>query len=293
MANTGVSLQMGGRIAWLVPGDLIGRDHRCAFPITDERVSEAHALLSLRGAHLHLLNLRGGLQVHGRPTRDPRLTLGMELELAPDLFVQVVDLVLPRTVPFLVGPGIDAPLERTCSLVLHPTPHIVPGHAPQSAARFWHDGRTWYTVSNGTTRPLTEGAPLQLEGWSGQVERRSLADASVVPTREATTALRIEARYDTVQLFRGPMHVLTLGGIPARLVHELAELEGPAPWQLVARTLWSHGDDLQLRRRWDKTLSRLRVALRNAGVRDDLVEPSGAGQVQLLTYPGDEVDVRD
>ena len=52
----------------LIPGDLIGRMHTAALHLDDGRVSEAHAMVSLRDGSLRLLSLRGGFSV-GRGSR--------------------------------------------------------------------------------------------------------------------------------------------------------------------------------------------------------------------------------
>lgn len=277
----------------MTPGDVIGRHHACALNIADERVSEAHALLSLRGAFLHLLTLRGGMRVDGTPVRDPRLALGARIELAPQLFVPVVDLVLPDAILAVVGPGIDSVLSRSASLVLAPTPRIVPGADAQAVGRFWNDGRQWFFQHGDACDAVHSGAELSVPGWQGRIEERTLGAVSTEPTRQTERPLRIETRFATAHIYSGPVRSLTVGGVPARILHELAEFEGPVDWRLVARAVWPTGDEHKVRRRWDAALSRLRASLREAGVRDDLVHADGCGQIELLTYPGDEVDCRD
>ena len=54
-----VSLQLpDGSIHELGHGDLIGRLWTAALHLDDGRISEAHAMISLRGSELHLLALR-------------------------------------------------------------------------------------------------------------------------------------------------------------------------------------------------------------------------------------------
>jgi len=48
-----------GSIAELTHGDLIGRLGTAALHFDDARISEAHAMISLRGQELKLLALRG------------------------------------------------------------------------------------------------------------------------------------------------------------------------------------------------------------------------------------------
>ena len=71
-----------GVVHELVHGDLIGRVWSAALPINDGRVSEAHAMISLREGELRLLGLRGAFALHGRPTSDLALEAGQRVQLA-------------------------------------------------------------------------------------------------------------------------------------------------------------------------------------------------------------------
>lgn len=288
--GVGALLALGDRRCWMVPGDVLGRHHRCTLAVADDRVSEAHAMLSLRGAELHLLNLRGGLRIDGRPVRDPRLVVGQSIAIAPRLELHVEDVQLPDLVWRLVGPGLDAVLSTAVSLLLDPTPRLVPGRVRGATAHLWHDGRSWHRDRSG---PLGPDAVVEGEGWQGRLVRGTLDGRVVTPTRTSEQQLRIETRYDTAQIFRGEIHALTIGGVTARILHELAELDGPVHWTLVARAIWRGEPDARIRRRWDKRLSRLRSQLREANLRDDLVASSGGGLVELLRYEGDTVHVLD
>ncbi len=56
----------------LYPGDIIGRLWSAALHVDDARVSEAHALVSLRGRELQLLALRGRFAVDSTPRSHSR-----------------------------------------------------------------------------------------------------------------------------------------------------------------------------------------------------------------------------
>ncbi len=45
-----------------------------------------------------------------------------------------------------------------------------------------------------------------------------------------------------------------------------------------------------MRRKWDASLARLRQKLRENRIRADLIRADGAGNFELLLYPGDIVD---
>ncbi len=64
------------------PGDLIGRLASADVVISDPRVSEAHALVSLRRRSLRLLGLRGALSVGGREVDVVTLAPGVRVDLA-------------------------------------------------------------------------------------------------------------------------------------------------------------------------------------------------------------------
>ncbi len=59
----------------LVHGDVIGRLPRAALALNEPTLSEAHAMVSLRGSLLKLLALRGRVTVRGRSLADQLLAL--------------------------------------------------------------------------------------------------------------------------------------------------------------------------------------------------------------------------
>lgn len=58
-----------GQIHVLGHGDLIGRLWSAALCLSDPRVSEAHAMVSLREGQLRLLALRGLFAIDGKPSK--------------------------------------------------------------------------------------------------------------------------------------------------------------------------------------------------------------------------------
>ena len=104
--------------------------------------------------------------------------------------------------------------------------------------------------------------------------------------------LRIVARFDTVHIHVEGRPVVTFDGLHARILSELVAVGGPASWDVIAGEVWKEDADdrLQLRRRWDVSLARLRRKLREARVRPDLVRAGGTGQVELLLYEHDSVE---
>ena len=76
----------------LVPGDVIGRLASAAMPLDDARVSEAHAMISLREGEIRLIALRGLFAVDGHPVSEVSLRPGLEILLAQDLAIEVVEI---------------------------------------------------------------------------------------------------------------------------------------------------------------------------------------------------------
>ena len=87
-----------GSRATLRHGDLVGRLETAALHIADPRISEAHAMVSLRGATLKLLALRGRLAVEGFAVRDVELVAGLTIALAGEVALVVERVGLPEQI---------------------------------------------------------------------------------------------------------------------------------------------------------------------------------------------------
>ena len=87
-----------GQLHHLGHGDIIGRLWTAALSIDDARISEAHAMVSLRGDELKLLGLRGRFALSDRPLSEVLLCAGQRIALARGYAIDVVDVVLPETV---------------------------------------------------------------------------------------------------------------------------------------------------------------------------------------------------
>lgn len=116
---------------------------------------------------------------------------------------------------------------------------------------------------------------------------RKEAEVPSTRARGMYPALNLVAKYDTVQIHQP---VFIVSGEPARLVSELAQYPAPVGWKVVASELWPTLETNQIRRKWDKTLARLRGKLREATSRPDLVRSTG-GQISLVTLQEDRGEV--
>ena len=130
-----------GESAGLGPGDINGRLRSAALTIADARISEAHAMVSLRGRELMLLALRGRLAVDGEQRSKVVLREGLRVHLAPDFGVSVDELVLPETVTAIEGDGLPRQhLTTVASLFVHPRPRLVSRYDGSAAAWIWSTG---------------------------------------------------------------------------------------------------------------------------------------------------------
>lgn len=289
----------------LVHGDLIGRLLCAAMCLDDGRISEAHAMISLREQELKLVALRGGFAVNGRPANEVVLKPGMEIVLARGLAIEVEDVCLPPSVLGLEAPGIPRQaLPSVASLFVSGAgagvggvaeARLASGYAEGAAAWIWYTGESWrLRLGTEPARSVSPGETVSLQGIGVKLVEIPLAAAGLAPTRGqggVDAPLQLEAHFDTVHIHRAGAVAVVLGGVPARIVSELVSLGGPTHWTVLAGLLWPREPDIEaIRSRFDVNLSRLRRKLREARIRTDLIHSDGAGQIALLLYPHDTVE---
>lgn len=284
-----------GRTWVLGHGDLVGRLWTAALPLEDPRVSEAHAMVSLRDGRLQLLALRRRFAVGGKLVSKVTLEPGLVIELAPDVALTVVDLALPEAVLAIEGDGLSRQaLLGVSSLFTKPRPSLVPGYEADAEAWIWTDGESWtLRVPGRPEARLIEGAEWQVGQRTFRAVLVPLSSSSQNATRVEgglERPLRLVSWYESVEIVRAGEPTITIGGMPGRLLGELISIGGSAPWDAVARELWPKLPEENLRKSWDVTLSRLRAKLRSAGIRVDLVKPDGSGQVLLSLGEHDEIE---
>jgi hypothetical protein len=269
-----------------------------ALVLDDPRVSEAHAMVSLRGAELQLLALRGMFAVNGQPSKKVVLAAGQRITFATGVQVDVLAVQLPAALAALEGEGLPKQvLSASNSVFLGPPPRVVPGAAVDAQAWIWSLGERW-RLREGTTTAvdLLPGEGFVVGGrrfvlTSVRVERAS-TDATLADGRVGEP-LTLIAGWDTFRIEAVGRPPLVIGGVSARLLSLLAEVDTALSWEGLAQELWpAQVDRLALRRRLDVSLSRLRARLRASGVRTDLVKASGSGHYELVRYPGDVVTDR-
>jgi hypothetical protein len=282
-----------GELVELGHGDLIGRLVNARLAIDDPRVSEAHALVSLRRGELVLLSLRRMFSVRGKPESEAILTEGMEIELAPDLVLVVEEVRRPDAVLAIESPTLGRrALPGLVSLSAGPPLTLATRFEPEAQAHVWWNGDGWRArLGRGAPRSIAPGDTLKVGAEEVRFVMVGLEN-SATTTGGLDTPLRIVAWYDGVEIHRQGRPVVTLGGVGARIFSELVAVAGPAEWSIVAREVWK-GEALdahELRHRWDVSLARLRTRLRDAGIRADLLRSDGSGYVQIVTTPQDVVE---
>lgn len=283
-----------GRAVDLGHGDLVGRLESAALVLDDPRVSEAHAMVSLRGAALQLMALRGRFTVGGKLLASVELAPGLVVHLARDLSLEVVSVTLPDRVLGVRVAGMDVRmLAGVCSLFGGAKAELRSGFHAGAAAHLWVRGGGLQLRRPGapdvTLRP---GDAVDVAGVAVEVVAMALeADGQYVTTARGAVAapLEIVTRYESVHIFREHEPVLVLTGVSARILSELATFAAPVPWSAVAGEVWPDETADAVRARWDVNLGRLRRKLEAAGIRGDLVYSDGHGNLELHLERGDVV----
>jgi hypothetical protein len=284
-----------GQRCELASGDIIGRMPTAALVLDDARVSEAHALVTLRAGELRLLPLRGRCAVDGELVQEAVLQTDMVIEPAPGLELLVEAVVLPTEVLALQGQGLARQvLGNVVSVRTKPVPELLPRYVGDAAAHLWARGSEWrLQVAGQPVQTVGAGDSWTMDGLTFEIVAVSLDTATLPTTRVAGghhAPLRIVARFDAVHIHRSADLALVLDGLAARLLSELVASEVPVSWEVLAAELWSDdADRASLRRRWDVLLARLRRKLRMAGLPSDLVRAGGNGLTELLLRQGDTV----
>lgn len=278
-------------------GDLIGRLWSAALKLASPDISEAHALVSLRGGELHLLSLRGLFAYRGKPCKDLILAPGQEIAFSREITIHVVDVVLPDETLGLEGDGLPRqPLTGVASLHLRPRPSVSAGARRDADAVFFSVDDQWMVRTAAGTEPLEPGWTLDHDGGVVRVVPLSLDRAGQRPTvamGRVDAPMRIETHFDAVHIHRDGAPTVTLTGHAARLITDLGAAGTSLPWEDLARSLWkdaAHRD--ALRKRFDAVLSRTRRRLREDGLRTDLLSSDGGGNLFLLLRPEDTLDDR-
>ncbi|MEM1417542.1 MAG: FHA domain-containing protein [Myxococcota bacterium] len=284
-----------GQEARLHAGDLVGRVPTAALLIDDPRVSEAHALVTLRRGRFVLLSLRRLLLVDGAPVREVDLRPELEVELAAGLTLEVRSLHVPETVLAVEAAGLGLRrLGPVASLAGGRTPAVWGRFEPSADAHVWSLAEGWrLRVGDAPATSLEAGQEIELRDQRFRFREVPFAASHPRSTQGVGPApLRLVTFYDGIEIHREGHPVLTFGGLGARILSELAAFGGPVPWQTVAGEVWREEPGVDLRHRWDAAVNRLRRKLAEHAVRADLVRADGTGFFQLVLGPADVLEDR-
>jgi len=278
---------------------MIGRAEQAALCIDDPRISEAHAMVSLRGQSLMLLALRGRFRVNHKVTTEVALEPGVRIELCEGVFLHCEDVFVPTMLPGLEITGLPRTLlTHTTTLFMTPTPRIQPGYDPTGDMVFWAMGEQWRASIEGADPvPVRVGDRFSLGGGTVEVVPVPIGDAARPRTRKTLRApMRIEAAPMSVRVHvLGGDKPVRVTGIPGKIFAALARSEHAQSWRDITSYVW-HNDlslDSALRRRFDVGLLRLRERLQQLDLPPELIVMDGSGMISLQLAQEDEVLVVD
>lgn len=294
-------------------GGLIGRARTAELQIRDSRVSEAHAMVSLRGQQLVLLRLRGVLLSKDSDGEQDELVLkeGVRVYLFDEdvetpgnepVYVDVVRVETPSSV-LAISLGDEPPHVLVASVYSIVDPgRLVPWHIAEAHGWIFSTAESWMLHSHGaapTPLRVGPGAPetpaLRVGPYLLTPCERHLRELDAGKTI-AAGGLSLRLRLDSATITRAGGAELTLPGLPARLLYELSAFDGPVAWEPVALEIWPErqradpeAQQRGLRLLWDRTLSRLRGALRAYGIIRPLVTTDKLGNYQFVRDSRDRV----
>lgn len=291
-----------GRVGELPIGATIGRSPYSAVRLDDPEISEAHALLSWRAGELRLVALRRRFSLRGHVAEEARLYEGDEIELAPGIVVEVLEVRMPRDLLVVEGPGLPSQLlPDVAAIVLGPPPSLSTRLVPDAAAILWQstdaaaaprvrarfpDGSETELGLDGVV--LVGGLPFVVRA----VPTGTVADAATGRASERA-ALSIELDGEDVVRISDLARDVEFVGVQGRLLNVLARARAACDWPTLAGRVWSdRGDWDALRSRLDTTVSRIRRRLREVGFQPALVRTDGAGCFVLALEGKDSVSSR-
>jgi hypothetical protein len=281
-----------GRRHTLGVGAHIGRARAAELRLADAVVSEAHAMVSLRGRELVLLRLRGALRIDGQDEDEAVLVAGMRIELGPGVWLDV-DAV--DNADEVLAVELDGAVAQELCASVYSVPAsgpLVTGYVSSALGWICSTTEGWTVqAAEGRAQPLRPGGAWDIGARRVVTTVLPVGDVATDRTvRDVTTALHITLRFSNVRLRKADGSELVLTGRLAELVCVVWDLHAPVAWDVAAGQLWRDESDVdQLRRLWDRTRRRLRLALREHAIREDLVWTDGRGNVEFLRRLGDEV----
>ena len=278
------------------PGDIVGRGVGAAVRLLDPRISEARALVRLRGRRLELVGLTGTLSTEEGEVDRLVLEEGRRVGLAPGVSLEVRAVELPEeALAIAVGDGEPVELERSVYAIVETAvgASLVTGFRGRAVATIWSDGRGWCLQEGAGAAPraLEEGMMVVL-GSGVEIEVFAVSPGPGLPSTAgrgpAAELWRVQPGERGALLIAGDRR-WRISGQKGRILSILAEarLAGAAEpsWHELADRLWSAGDSAgsfdRQESRWSSALSRLNQRLADLGYPGRGVWMDGQGGVML------------
>ncbi len=278
-------------------GDLVGRGVRSAVPLEDPRISEGHALVSLRADGFFLLALRGTLWTGGRWGSEVALHPGLQVRLAEGVELRVHEVHVPDIILALEGVGDEPLVLRQATWSLRKDPLRVRADFEGDAdAWIWRtDGQWWARTgeAEGDIAPLEIGDVVRVGEHALPVVGVTVAagrEGQTIRTRSAHPPLAIEVLPSVTRIRSGDRMVELAGRSHDIFRHtaRLTEERGPVHWTEVAGAIWKVNPTPD---NWYRNRARLAARLRELGLPSDLVTVQ-QGHVRIDLRPGvDELAV--
>lgn len=270
---------------FLPVGGIVGRSTYATLHVDDPRVSEAHALLSLRGGRLRLLALRRRFAVDGQTHDDLALIEGQLVELAPGLSLEVLALELPSHLAMIEGDGIPRQLLPDAAFIRTDPPTLSASFLADADGVVWSStDRLRLRLADGAESDLAPGLPFELAGRRLQIDLvpiDELREVATVPIHEAGS-VQVAVDDERVTISLGERRV-SFDGVPARFLSVLHRTGGALDWATLSSRVWTDEHDWgALRRRLDVTLARIRKRLRESGLSPTIVRSDGQGSFALV-----------
>lgn len=271
-------------------GEQVGRSDLAALCIDDPRISEAHAMVSLRGQGLKLLALRGRFRVDGEPRHEISLAPNVSVELAPSLFLHCIEVLLPNQVLAIEFAHLPRLIpSSTTTLYARPTPRVKHGYDPGGDAILWTVGEHWriQVMATGEVIKLDDTHAMDIAGLTLGTCQVPLTEMAYPRTRApSVTALRIERCGDRVKVWqhdREEQLPVLIAGVPGKICASIIAHDHTAQVQEIIADVWPDDASLEhaLRKRFDMGLKRLRIRLEQLGFGPETLVLDGSGTLVL------------
>lgn len=295
-ASVVLTHRQSNQSAVLGPGDFIGRSEVAALCLDDPRVSEAHAMVSLRDGSLKLIALRGRFRQGEEVLSEAVLRPGVVLEFARDVHLVCEQVHMPDEVlGLLINAELKVMLTHTMTLYTSENMMIKRGYDPRGGAIFWTTGSLWRVqIADQPSLTLEQGQTFIVDQTRIEVIAIPLDRIAQTHTRNSLRSpLRFTCHDTHVEIARVNEPTIKVSGVPGRILLSLLRRQGTASYQEIVKEVWPHdvSTNLSLRRRFDTGIRRLRTHLGHVLPVDEtqFIQLDGTGVVTLFLSPRDEI----